>query len=212
MNANRLLMPDDREAILSRVRGALAPLRDRAPLPEYDADIAVLRNLIAGRNLVELLAERMKRVNGLTLVGGTALMAHLRAGGWRRGYCDPVLWPKLAQFFAGGEFTVEQTFDRARVDDYEFGITRAAGAIAESGTIVLNDATTSQRLAALAPWVHIAVVERASIFSDLTQAVAALGTDRNVVWCTGPSKTADVEGILIEGVHGPGVQIALIID
>lgn len=205
-------MSDDREAILSRVRGALAPLRDRAPLPEYDADIAVLRNLIAGRDLVELLAERMKRVNGLTLVGGAALVAHLRAGGWKRGYCDPILWPKLASLFAGGEFTVEQTFDRARVDDYEFGITRAAGAIAESGTIVLNDATTSQRLAALAPWVHIAVVERAAIFSDITQAVSALGTDRNVVWCTGPSKTADVEGILIEGVHGPGVQIALIID
>jgi len=205
-------MPDDREAILSRVRGALAPLRDRAPLPEYDADIAVLRNLIAGRDLVELLAERMKRVNGLALVGGEALVAHLRAGGWRRGYCDPVLWPKLAPFFVSGDFTVEQTFDRARVDDYEFGITRAAGAIAESGTIVLNDATTSQRLAALAPWVHIAVLERAAIFSDLTQAVASLGTDRNVVWCTGPSKTADVEGILIEGVHGPGVQIALILD
>ncbi len=194
------------------MRGALAPLRDRAPLPEYDADIAVLRNLITGRDLVELLAERMKRVNGLALIGGAALVTHLRAGGWRRGYCDPVLWPKLAPFFAAGDFTIEQAFDRTRVDDYEFGITRAAGAIAESGTIVLNDATTSQRLAALAPWVHIAVVERSSIFSDLTQAVAALGTDRNVVWCTGPSKTADVEGILIEGVHGPGVQIALIMD
>jgi L-lactate dehydrogenase complex protein LldG len=28
---------------------------------------------------------------------------------------------------------------------------------------------------------------------------------------TGPSKTADVEGILIQGVHGPGMQIALIV-
>ena len=44
------------------------------------------------------------------------------------------------------------------------------------------------------------------------QAVAALGSDPNVIWCTGPSKTADVEGILIEGVHGPGAQIALIVD
>ena len=75
---------------------------------------------------------------------------------------------------------------------------------------MLNDATTSRRLAALAPWVHVAVVERATIFSDLPDAVAALGDDRNVIWCTGPSKTADVEGILIEGVHGPGEQIALI--
>jgi L-lactate utilization protein LutC len=33
----------------------------------------------------------------------------------------------------------------------------------------------------------------------------------NIIWCTGPSKTADVEGILIEGVHGPGEQIALLV-
>lgn len=41
-------------------------------------------------------------------------------------------------------------------------------------------------------------------------AIAALGDDPNVIFCTGPSKTADVEGILIEGVHGPGEQVALI--
>lgn len=202
---------DDREAIFSRVRGALAPLHQRAPLPSYDAEIAVMRDLIVGRDLVELFAERIKKVNGLALTDPAALVAHLRAGGWTRGYCDPALWSKLAPYFAGGAFTIEHEFDRTRIDDYAFGITRAAGAIAETGTIVLNDATTSRRLAALAPWVHVAVVERASIYPDLSKAVAALGSDRNVIWCTGPSKTADVEGILIEGVHGPGAQIALIV-
>ena len=202
-------MSDDREAILSRVRGALTPLRDRAPLPQYDADIAVMRRLIAGRDQVELFAERIKNVNGIAFTDPAMLVAHLKAGGWLRGYCDPVLWPRLAPHF-GPEFTIEQVFDRDRVDDYAFGITRAAAAVAESGTLVLNDATTVRRLAALAPWVHVAVVERASIHADLTEAVNALGQDRNVIWCTGPSKTADVEGILIEGVHGPGVQIALV--
>lgn len=203
-------MSDDRETILSRVRNALAPLPQRAPRPAYDAEIAVMRKMIAGRDLVELFAERIKKVNGLALTDTPALVAHLRAGGWLRGYCDPVLWPRLASHF-GSDFTVEAEFDRQRVDDYAFGITRAAGAIAESGTIILNDATTSRRLAALAPWVHVAVVERRSIFSDLPEAVSALGTDSNIIWCTGPSKTADVEGILIEGVHGPGAQIALVI-
>ncbi len=203
-------MSDDREAIMSRVRGALAPLHQRAALPTYDSDMSVMRTMIAGRDLAELFAERIKRVNGLALRDVPALVAHLRAGGWLRGYCDPVLWPRLSAHF-GPDFTVEAEFDRTRVDDYAFGITRAAGAIAEAGTIILNDATTSRRLAALAPWVHIAVVERSTIFSDLPQAVAALGRDPNVIWCTGPSKTADVEGILIEGVHGPGAQIALVL-
>ena len=201
---------DDREAILSRVRGALAPLHERAAMPDYDAEISVMRKMIAGRDVAELFAERLKRVNGLTFTNVAALVAHLRAGGWMHGYCDPALWPQLGPHFDGA-FKVEAEFDRTRVDEFAFGITRAAGAIAESGTIILNDATTSRRLAALAPWVHIAVVERARIFSDLPQAVAALGSDSNVIWVTGPSKTADVEGILIEGVHGPGQQIALLV-
>jgi L-lactate dehydrogenase complex protein LldG len=203
-------MSEDREAILSRVRGALAPLRTRAPLPQYDAEMAVLRSLLAGRDLAELFAERIKKVGGLALTDPAALVAHLRAGGKLRGYCDPVLWPRLAAHF-GSDFKVEPEFDRTRVDDYAFGVTRAAGAIAESGTIILNDATTSRRLGALAPWIHVAVVARETIFADIPQAVAALGDDRNVIWCTGPSKTADVEGILIEGVHGPGEQIALVL-
>jgi len=48
------------------------------------------------------------------------------------------------------------------------------------------------------------------VLANVAQAVAVLGDDPNVIWCTGPSKTADVEGILIEGVHGPGRQIALL--
>ena len=203
-------MNEDREAILSRVRGALAPPHRRAPLPDYDPEIAVLRQVLAGRDLAELFAERLKRVGGLAFTDPAALAAHLRAGGRRQGYCDPALWPALAAFLVDG-FTVEQTFDRKRVDDYTFGITRAAGEIAESGSIILNDAISSSRLAALAPWVHVAVLRREDIHCDISQAVTALGDDPNVIWCTGPSKTADVEGILIEGVHGPGEQLALIV-
>jgi L-lactate dehydrogenase complex protein LldG len=203
-------MTDDREAIFSRVRGALAPLRDRAPLPSYDSEIAVMRKMIAGRDLVELFAERARRVNSMAMTDVAELVTFLKTHKALRGYCDPALWPRLSSHF-GAEFTVEHAFDRTRIDDYAFGITRAAGAIAESGTIILNDAVTSQRLAALAPWIHVAVIEQASIFGDVQQAVAALGSDRNVIWCTGPSKTADVEGILIEGVHGPGVEIGLVL-
>ncbi|WP_437796167.1 LUD domain-containing protein [Sorangium sp. So ce693] len=68
------------------------------------------------------------------------------------------------------------------------------------------------RLGALARWIHVALVRRADIHRSLGAAISALGGDPYVVWCTGPSKTADVEGILIQGVHGPGEHIALIVD
>jgi L-lactate dehydrogenase complex protein LldG len=115
----------------------------------------------------------------------------------------------MAPFF-GPEFSLSTEFDRTRVDDYDFGITRAAGAIAETGSIILNDRTTSRRLGALAPWVHIAVLGRGQILRTVGEAILAMGDDPNVIWVTGPSKTSDIEGILIEGVHGPGVQFALV--
>ena len=201
---------DDRESILSRVRGALAPLHERAAMPDYTTEIAVMRAMMGNRDALAVFIERIALVNGVALTDPAALVARLRENQWLHGYCDPALWPSLAPHF-GADFKVETAYDRKRVDDYAFGITRAAAAIAETGTIVLNDATTSRRLAALTPWVHIAVIERARIFADLPEAVAALGPDTNVIWVTGPSKTADVEGILIEGVHGPGIQIALVV-
>ena len=204
-------MSASREAILSRVRGALTPLPKRAAYPEFKDTVATMAALKPDADLWTYFSERQKLVNGMPLVGVDALVAWLREKSHLRGYCDPVLWAQLAPAF-GSEFTVETDFDRTRVDDYAFGITRAAGAIAETGSLILNDASTSRRLGALTPWVHVAVLRREQIFPDVSAAIAGLGSDANIIFCTGPSKTADVEGILIEGVHGPGIQIALLVE
>lgn len=201
-------MSTERDQILSRVRDALAPLPQRAAAPAWEAELISLRQTESTADAWSLFAQRNKAVNGVPLSSVAELIALLDQNGWKRGYCDPELAPQFADAFPAS-FKVERTFDRTRIDDYDFGITRAAGAIAETGTLIFTDGETSSRLAALAPWVHVAVVQRAQIHPDLTAALAALPPDPNVVWVTGPSKTADVEGILIEGVHGPGVQIAL---
>lgn len=204
-------MSNDREAILGRVRQALAPLPKRAEAPDWERELVVMRNARGAVDAAALFTERLKLVNGTPISSLADLVALFVASGWRRGYCDPALVARLRPAFPA-EIVFETDFDRTRVDDYQFGITVAVGAIAETGTVILNDAATSRRLAALAPWVHVAVVPRSRIHIDLPEAVAALGSDPNIIWCTGPSKTADVEGILIEGVHGPGVQIALLVD
>lgn len=204
-------MNSAREQILAKVRQALAPLPKRAALPDWDAELAVARALVGQRDPVELFAERIKLVNGRALFSAADLVRELAAGSWRHGYCDPGLWPQLAPHF-GPDFRVELEFDRSRIDDYAFGITKATGAVAETGTIILDDHSTTSRLAALAPWVHVAVISRSSICTSLAEAVTRLENDPNIVFVTGPSKTADVEGILIEGVHGPGQEFALVLD
>lgn len=203
-------MSTSRETILSRVRSALQPLPKRALYPPFPNGVATTKVVSApGADAWTTFKARTQLVNGLALDSVEELVNWLRTQNHLRGYVDPVLWPKLNTAFGSG-FTVETTFDRTRVDDYQFGITRAVGAIAETGSVILNDGETSSRLAALAPWVHIAFVPASALHLDVASAIAALGDDPNVIWCTGPSKTADVEGILIQGVHGPGVQVTVL--
>ncbi|HZZ57207.1 MAG TPA: LUD domain-containing protein [Opitutaceae bacterium] len=201
---------DDRDEVLRRVRDALKPLPVRAPLPDWDEALLAVKEPAGGADLGRRFAGRLSQIGGVVFESAEQVAAYLRERGCRRGYCDPQLLGELAAPLSR-EFALEPAFDRGRADDYEFGITGSAGAIAATGTIVLSDAACASRLGALAPWIHIAVVTRATIVSDVPAALAALPADPNVVWCTGPSSTADVEGILIRGVHGPGVQAAWLV-
>lgn len=203
-------MRNDRETILARVREAVSGLEERAMYPHYEDDLAVTAARRLEGDRWEIFCERFTAVNGMPVETPGELAEYLRHFGYTTGYCDPVLWGLLGPHF-GSEFTVESAFDRKRIDDYRFGITRGRGAIAETGSLVVTDRTTTSRLAALAPWVHVVCIRRSEIFRDAPSAVNDLGGDPNVIWITGPSKTADVEGILIEGVHGPGIQIALLL-
>lgn len=192
------------------MRGALAALPERTPLP--DISEATLRPRVPPGDVdpVATFAAEIERAGGRAFTEVAALGEWLAARPARAGYCDPAVLDLVGS--ALGAFELDSTLARARIDAYDFGITRAAGAIAETGTVILDDATTSTRLGSLAPWIHVAIVRRADIHRSLGAAISALGGDPYVVWCTGPSKTADVEGILIQGVHGPGEQIALIVD
>jgi L-lactate dehydrogenase complex protein LldG len=60
--------------------------------------------------------------------------------------------------------------------------------------------------------VHIAVLDPATIAPSIPESIRRFGESVNLIWVTGPSRTADVEGILIEGVHGPGIQIAYLLS
>jgi L-lactate dehydrogenase complex protein LldG len=211
------VMSDARAEIYARVRAALAVLPEKAPLPEYASDVVLSRGAGDVRTPGEAVArfrERIEAVRGHAFTDGEALGGWLVQRGATRGYCDPALVERVRAALGAfaDRLSFETTLDRARIDDYQFGITRAAGAIAETGSLILDDTTTSRRLAALAPWIHVAVLSPAQIYPHVPAALAAMNEDPYIIFCTGPSKTADVEGILIEGVHGPGEQAALILD
>jgi len=204
-----MYMSNAREKILNAIRTALAPLPERAAYPDW-ADALIVCNPSGDFDTL-----KAQFADKLTFSGGRffdltdTLTSFLLQERCTYGYCDPGLAPLLTGIHG---IMFETEFDLARINDYAFGMTRASGGIAESGTIILKDGETSTRLGALAPWIHIAVMDEADIVGTIGEAIARFGEDPSIIFVTGPSKTADVEGILIEGVHGPGIQAALVLS
>jgi L-lactate dehydrogenase complex protein LldG len=202
---------ESRNTIFAKIESATAALKSKAPMPEYDVTSTHSQPKLEGADLWEIFCRNFKAVSGRPMDSVIQLADFLKSTHQFHGYCDPALFDSIGSKLAAVGLTVETLYDRSRYDDYQFGITRASGAIAESGSVIIDDNRTSHRLAALSPWVHVAVLERSEIHRTISDAIAAFGDSPNIIWCTGPSKTADVEGILIEGVHGPGEQIALLV-
>ncbi|MGZ0654276.1 LutC/YkgG family protein [Coraliomargarita sp. W4R53] len=201
-------MSSDREKIFSAIRAALDPLTERTAKPDWEQSLVVCNPSGEFDSLTAQFADKLVFASSRFFDQVDALVAFLVKEGSTFGYCDPA----LASLFEGAEgITFETEFDHAKINDYAFGITKGSAGIAESGTIMLRDADTSARLGALAPWIHIAVLNEADIVPHIPAAIERFGDDPSIIFATGPSKTADVEGILIEGVHGPGIQIALVL-
>jgi hypothetical protein len=98
---------------------------------------------------------------------------------------------------------------------FELGCTiaRARLGVALSGSVLIDHAGgDTDALCAMTPPLLVVELDPARIVPTLADALATLGDDAppTRVLVTGPSKTADIEGILVTGVHGPGrVVIAL---
>ena len=92
------------------------------------------------------------------------------------------------------------------------GITGADYALAETGSVVILPRKGLSRLVSLVPPVHIALVRPEDILESMDdlfllrrleyhQRGGEMGSYLNFI--TGPSRTADIEMTIVEGVHGP---------
>ncbi len=97
----------------------------------------------------------------------------------------------------------------------DFGITSADFAIASTGSLVMIASPAEARLISLLPPVHIAVVPCSRLLTSLdelfTRVPDPARVSSSMVLITGPSRTADIEQILVRGVHGPGeIHVVLV--
>jgi L-lactate dehydrogenase complex protein LldG len=72
------------------------------------------------------------------------------------------------------------------------------------------------RLVSLLPPIHLAIFPRSRILANLDELLSVVprpaDQTSSMVLITGPSRTADIEQILVRGVHGPGEVYAVIVD
>jgi L-lactate dehydrogenase complex protein LldG len=98
----------------------------------------------------------------------------------------------------------------ARVSAADVGVTAVDYAVAETGSLVLCSRPGQARAVSLLPPVHVAFLAPESLVPSLealsphlANALEGPGRASNVVLITGPSRTADIELSLTQGVHGP---------
>src|SRR5690606_18699946 len=91
-------------------------------------------------------------------------------------------------------------------------------AIAETGSLVCCSDGGHSRGLSLIPPVHIAIVRKSDILPDMFDFWPRYAQSQpdelpsSIAFITGPSKTADIEGVLITGVHGPGRVFVLVVE
>jgi L-lactate dehydrogenase complex protein LldG len=114
----------------------------------------------------------------------------------------------------GAEFVVDRQFSSAELDSFTAVMTTATVGIAETGSIVLQNAPGQGRRAiTLVPDYHLCLLPVGIVVETVVEAMRLLEPTKDLptTFFSGPSATADIEMTRIKGVHGPRfVDVVLI--
>jgi L-lactate dehydrogenase complex protein LldG len=207
-----------RENILHKVRTALGrsagqptspppPVRLRVPVVDTESRIVTMMMRI------EALAGKTYRVG--TAREACALAAQLIEGKTAVASNAPYLAECGIPNLPGVRTGIRQLDElRSLCAAADIGITSADYALSDTGTLVMISSPAEARLVSLLPMMHLAILPRERILTGLDELFTLIprpaDQTSSMVLITGPSRTADIEQILVRGVHGPG-QIGVII-
>ena len=157
---------------------------------------------------LEELGGHVYRINGLNLTN--TLTSHLKG----RNLETALIWDEVPlldedQMTQSG-ISLVRSVDPA----IKAGITGAAAAIAETGTLVISSGQGQPLSTSLLPEIHMAVISSSQIVRSLEEAlqINAVREASSTALITGPSRTADIEMTLTIGVHGPREVIVYIVE
>jgi L-lactate dehydrogenase complex protein LldG len=100
-------------------------------------------------------------------------------------------------------------FDKNALEVCDAGITACETAVAQTGSILVSSRTCGGRGLSILPHVHIVVLAVDQVVATVGDALhlarerAAGRMPSMLSFITGPSRTGDIERILVLGAHGP---------
>ena len=207
--------------------GILPTIPPEELLPKFEAEltkVAGVAHRAANRQgLEEILKTILSHANATSVVlSRNPLLAELGLEPLLRGWGKGIsVWQPSG---AGGAPVAGDASQRVFAEASfaaTVGITGVEFALAETGSLVVTSWTEGTQLASLAPPVHVALYRRSQLVASLDEVLERLpvaraseqaAPGRSVVFITGTSRTADIEQILIRGVHGPGEVHAILVE
>lgn len=211
-----------REAILNRIRTALAkdaPV-PTPPAPDVWPDTQPSVDAMADRFTNELHAVSGEVVRCATLDEARTRLAQLlgEIGASTLAAMDRPLCRDLASPLGNRVTWPDPQSNAKTMADLQAGLLQADYLLADTGSAMIACATAQERLLCYLPPCSIIVAQTNQLVEHMPAAwqhVAPRVADPDLrgefVFITGPSRTADIEKILILGVHGPKRVIVLLI-
>jgi L-lactate dehydrogenase complex protein LldG len=209
-----------RDQILGDIRAALGRAGCAPPAPLV---APLLRNPQMDRNLyVQLFVQNLEKLAGKAFVvpnpdAVPPIVEKLLEGKQAVASNAPFLKSCRLEAFSQirGGFTDREAL-RTACAAADLGITSADYALAETGSLVMLSSAEEARLISLLPPAHLAIIPRSRLLANLDELLATIpkpaAQTSSMVLITGPSRTADIEQILIRGVHGPGEVIVIVVE
>ena len=109
-----------------------------------------------------------------------------------------------ATFEVAGTRSVDSVHDPRELADVDVGVVRAALGVAETGSVLLSERHLKINALAFLAQHLVVLLDPSSIVPDLHHAYRdpSFGDARYTLLLTGPSATADIEGVLVRGAQG----------
>ncbi len=219
----------ERENIFTRIREALtvkAHAHHGATLPTTAEHRAVLPAV--GATTAEQVALFTKNASDLranfqpvtdTAALTAALIALRDAEKWRRVAVHPgaLAQPQVAALGVP-TLVADGTATKEELGQCDAGITECDALVAQTGSVLVTSRSAGGRALSCLPPHHIVIARRAQVVADLPAAFALLAQKYGgnypsmISFITGPSRTGDIERILVLGAHGPKQLSIFLLD